>query len=160
MRLALFEPDIPQNVGAAIRAAACFGAHLDIIEPCGFAGGAREIARVAMDYRLMAPPRIHPDWTAFVDVYCDGARRIILLTTKGSTSLWDFAFRSDDMLVLGRESSGAPDHVHAAADAHLVIPMADGARSLNVAVAGAVALAEARRQFRLQADERSEPTGF
>lgn len=145
MRLSLYQPDIPQNVGAAIRAAACFGAGLDIIEPCGFPLNAREIKRVAMDYDALSPPVVHRGWDAFRESYAQ--TRIILLTTKADYSLWDFAFRKSDILLLGRESEGAPDHVHEAAAARLRVPMAPGARSLNIAVAGAVALAEMRRQL-------------
>ena len=146
MRLALFEPDIPQNVGSAIRIAACFGVGLDIIEPCGFPPDSREIKRVAMDYALLAPPRLHPDWGAFIEASPADAR-LVLLTTKGGTPLWDFQFAEGDILLAGRESAGAPEAVHRAAAARLVIPMAPGARSLNVAVAAAVALAEAKRQL-------------
>jgi tRNA (cytidine/uridine-2'-O-)-methyltransferase len=142
---------MPQNVGAAIRVAACFGAGVDLIGPLGFAGGERAIRRVAMDYALAAPPTLHDGWSLFLAAVeaPDRARpgRLLLLTTKGSTLLWDFPFEEGDTLLLGRESAGVPDKVHAAADARLVIPLAAGARALNVAVAGAVALSEARRQL-------------
>jgi tRNA (cytidine/uridine-2'-O-)-methyltransferase len=147
LRLALYQPDIPQNVGAAIRIAACFGAGVDIVEPCGFAGGAREIRRVAMDYALAAPPVFHASWTDFRRSIGVGAR-LILLTTKANVALWDFSFSEADAIVLGRESAGVPEDVHEAVHARLLIPLAPGARSLNVAVAGAVALSEARRQLR------------
>lgn len=145
MRLALFQPDIPQNTGAAIRAAACFGAGVDIIEPCGFPLDSREVKRVAMDYGALAAPVAHPDWAAFTEASAD--RRLILMTTRSETPLWDFRFRSNDILLMGRESAGVPEDVHERADARLLIPLAPGARSLNVAVAAAVALAEARRQL-------------
>lgn len=144
MRLALYQPDIPQNVGAAIRAAACFGAGMDVIEPCGFPLDSREVRRVAMDYGTAAAPRAHIGWTAFLETVGDA--RLILLTTKAEKTIWDFAFRPGDILLMGRESAGAPDEVHDRADARLKIPLAPGARSLNVTVAAAVALAEARRQ--------------
>lgn len=144
MRLALYQPDIPQNVGAAIRAAACFGAELDVIEPCGFPLDSREVRRVAMDYGSRATPTAHSGWKAFKETR--GSSRLILLTTAADQSIWDFAFRPDDILLMGRESAGAPEEVHAAADARLLIPLAPGARSLNIHVAAAVALAEARRQ--------------
>lgn len=145
MRLALYQPDIPQNVGAAIRAAACFGATLDIIGPCGFPLDSRKIGRVAMDYGALAAPTEHLCWNAF---HSDTrSARVILLTTKASQSLWDFEFRETDILLMGRESSGAPEEVHGAADTRLRIPLAPDARSLNIAVAAAVALAEARRQI-------------
>ncbi|MEO1240637.1 MAG: TrmH family RNA methyltransferase [Pseudomonadota bacterium] len=145
MRLALYQPDIPQNVGAAIRAAACFGARLDIIAPCGFPLDSRKIGRVAMDYGNLAAPTVHDGWRPF----CDASRpaRLILLTTRATETIWDFAFQDDDILLMGRESAGAPDEVHQAADARLRIPLAPEARSLNITVAAAVALAEARRQL-------------
>lgn len=144
MRLALYQPDIPQNVGAAIRAAACFGAGMDVIEPCGFPLDSREVRRVAMDYGAAATPKAHSGWTGFLEAA--GTARLILLTTKADRTIWDFAFRPDDIILMGRESAGAPDEVHGRADARLRIPLAPEARSLNVAVAAAVALAEARRQ--------------
>ena len=144
MRLALYQPDIPQNVGAAIRAAACFGAEIEIIEPCGFPFDSPKIARVAMDYGALAAPRAHKSWAAFIEQIGDA--RLILLTTAAQQSIWEFEFRQDDVLLMGRESAGAPGEVHDAAAARLLIPLAEGARSLNVAVAAAVTLAEARRQ--------------
>ncbi|HOP21113.1 MAG TPA: tRNA (cytidine(34)-2'-O)-methyltransferase [Amphiplicatus sp.] len=147
MRIVLVEPDIPQNVGAAIRAAACFGAPVEIIEPCGFPLDSREVRRVAMDYGLLAPPLAHSGWRAFQEGLKSEPSRLVLLTTKGAESLWDFRFAPDDTLLLGRESAGVPEEIHAAADARIRIPMAEGARSLNVATAGAIALAEARRQL-------------
>ncbi|MEZ5893109.1 MAG: TrmH family RNA methyltransferase [Parvularculaceae bacterium] len=144
MRLALYQPDIPQNVGAAIRIAACFGAGIDVIEPCGFPLDSREIRRVAMDYGALAAPVAHAGWEAFLK--SRGAARLVLMTTAGEATLTDFAFRPDDIILMGRESAGAPRDVHDAADARLMIQLAPGARSLNVAVAAAVALAEARRQ--------------
>ncbi|MEM8772767.1 MAG: TrmH family RNA methyltransferase [Pseudomonadota bacterium] len=145
MRLVLYEPDIPQNVGAAIRVAACFDVGIEIIEPCGFPLNAREIRRVAMDYGALAEPKAHASWEAFVATL-DGAR-LLLLTTKGAAPLWDIEFKEDDVLLLGRESAGVPEAVHEAADIRTRIPVAANARSLNVAVAGAVVLAEARRQL-------------
>jgi tRNA (cytidine/uridine-2'-O-)-methyltransferase len=147
MRLVLYQPDIPQNVGAAIRVAACFGAVLDIVEPSGFPLDAKEIRRVALDYAALAPPTVHASWNEFLRAYSPESR-LVLLTTRGEVDLWDFRFRADDTILVGRESAGAPDEVHAAADARLRIPLAEGARALNVAVAAAVALAEARRQLR------------
>ncbi|GAB4531429.1 MAG: tRNA (cytidine(34)-2'-O)-methyltransferase [Amphiplicatus sp.] len=147
MRLALYQPDMAGNVGAAIRAAACFGAGLDVIEPCGFPLDARDIRRAAMDYAALAAPVRHASWRAFLESPERRGGRLALLTTRAATPLWDFAFRPGDVILVGRESAGAPEEVHAAADARLVIPLAAGARSLNVAVAGAIALAEARRQI-------------
>lgn len=148
MRLALFEPDIPQNAGAILRLAACLGVGVDIIEPCGFVLDDRRLKRAGMDYLDFAAYERHLSWEAFL-----GARdtksacgRLILLTTKAADSYSDFAFRADDTLILGRESAGAPPHVHDAADARVVVPMAPGARSLNVAGAAAMVLGEALRQ--------------
>jgi tRNA (cytidine/uridine-2'-O-)-methyltransferase len=149
MRLALFEPDIPQNAGALVRVAACFGVGLDVIEPCGFPWDDKRLKRVAMDYVGLAPIARHASWAAFL-----AARRgrLVLLTTKGAQRHDRFAYRPDDVLLVGRESAGVPDFVHAAADARLTIAMAPGARSLNVAVAAAVALAEAGRQMDARAE--------
>ncbi|MHA7872715.1 MAG: tRNA (cytidine(34)-2'-O)-methyltransferase [Hyphococcus sp.] len=148
MQLALYQPDIPQNVGAAIRVAACFGADLHIIAPCGFPLDSRKIARVAMDYDSLVEPILHESWTAFLARRAE--RRLILLTTKGDTGLWDFQFSSDDIILMGRESAGAPEDVHQTADARLRIPLAPGARALNVHVAAAIALAAASRQTGLE----------
>lgn len=145
MRLALYQPDIPQNVGAAIRAAACFGARLEVIEPCGFPLDAREVRRVAMDYGADAAPVAHSGWRAFAETI--QSSRLILLTTAAEEALWDFTFEPGDIVLMGRESAGAPEEVHAAADARLCIPLAPGARSLNVTMAAAITLAEARRQI-------------
>ncbi len=145
MRLVLYQPDIPQNAGAAIRTAACFGASLEIIEPCGFPLDAKVLRRAAMDYGALAPPKAHVSWRAFLETA--GGGRLVLMTTAAETSLWTFRFRDDDILIVGRESAGVPEDVHAAASARLCIPLAEGARSLNVATAGAIALAEARRQL-------------
>ena len=145
MRLALFEPDIAGNVGTLIRTAACFDAGVDLIEPMGFPFGERAMARAAMDYAERAAITRHADWAAFERTV---AGRIVLLTTRGAQPLWELAFRPDDVLLLGSEGAGVPDHVHDRADARVLIPMRAGLRSLNVAVAGGIALAEARRQLR------------
>ena len=145
MRLALYQPDIPQNVGAAIRAAACFGAEMDVIEPCGFPLDSREVRRVAMDYRATTVPRPHKSWSAFLETL--GSARLVLLTTKAEATIWDFAFEASDVIIMGRESVGAPDEVHKQAEVRLRIPLAPGARSLNLATASAVTLAEMRRQL-------------
>lgn len=145
MRLALYQPDMAPNVGAAIRIAACFGAGLDIIEPCGFPLDSREVRRVAMDYGALAPPTAHSGWRAFLEAR--GAARLVLMTTKASEPIWDFRFRPDDILLMGRESAGVPDEVHETADARVLIPLAPEARSLNLVVAAGIGLAEARRQL-------------
>jgi len=144
MRLALFEPDIPQNCGALIRLGACLNVPVDIIEPCGFPLGDRGLKRAGMDYLELAMLTRHPSWEDFRA----GLRgsRLVLLTTKAGTPFPAFRFEPDDILMLGRESAGVPGHVHQAADARIVIPMHPPARSLNVAMAGAMVLSEALRQ--------------
>jgi tRNA (cytidine/uridine-2'-O-)-methyltransferase len=143
MRLALYQPDIPQNAGAIVRLCACLGVPLDVIEPAGFLFTVREMRRVAMDYAPLADVTRHASWAAFLE---RRAGRLVLLTTKAVTRHVDFAFAPDDVLLLGRESAGAPDEVHAAADARLRIPLRPGARSLNLAVAAGMVLGEALRQ--------------
>ncbi len=145
MRLALFEPDIPQNTGALLRLAACFGVAVDLIEPFGFLFDDRRVRRAALDYVAQVAMRRHESWTAFAAAR-DPASRLVLLTTGGDVPLHDFAFAAGDTLLLGRESAGVPDFVHEAAAARVVIPLQPGARSLNVAMAGAIALYEALRQ--------------
>ena len=144
MRLALYEPDIPQNTGAILRLAACFGVALDVIEPAGFVLDDRRLKRAGMDYAARASLARHPSWQRFLASRAGG--RLVLLTTMGSVAYHRFAFRPDDTLLLGRESAGVPQGVHDAVDARLRIPMVEGARSLNVAVAAAIVLAEALRQ--------------
>ena len=143
MRLALFEPDIPQNAGALIRLGACLGVAVDVIEPCGFLFSEAGFRRAGMDYADSAEIVRHVSWEAF---RLNRKGRIVLLTTKADESYIDFMFSDDDTLLLGRETAGVPDHVHHAADARLRIPIRAGLRSLNVAQAGAMALAEALRQ--------------
>ena len=146
MRLALYQPDIPQNTGAIIRLAACLGVGLDIIEPCGFVWSDRHLRRAGMDYLGRITPVRHPSWPAFRDARRAAGGRLILLTTKGSIPHTRFAFQADDCLLLGRESAGVPDEVHDAADARIRVPMSAGLRSINVALAAAIVLGEALRQ--------------
>ena len=145
MRLALFEPDIPQNAGTILRLAACLGVAVDVIEPCGFIFDDRRLRRAGMDYLDHAEVTRHSSWDGYQKARLGrtAVTRLILLTTQGDVSYLDFAFRPDDTLLLGRESSGAPPAVHAAADARLRIPMQPGRRSLNVALAAAMVLGEA-----------------
>jgi tRNA (cytidine/uridine-2'-O-)-methyltransferase len=146
MQIALFEPDIPQNTGAILRLAACLGLAAHIIEPAGFPTSDRAFRRAGMDYLAEVELLRHASWQAF-NAWRDAAgARLILFTTRADTSYLDHAFRSDDILLFGRESSGVPEAVHAAADARLVIPMRAGLRSLNVAMAAAMAVGEALRQ--------------
>lgn len=150
MRTALYQPDIPQNTGAMLRVAACFGAGLDIIGPCGFPLDSRDVRRAALDYGGKVAAALHNSWSTFLASKERRSGRLILLTTRGATALYEFAFEPTDVLLLGRESAGVPDAVHAAADARVYVPLAPDARSLNVAVAAAVALSEARRQLKLR----------
>ncbi len=144
MRLALFEPDIPQNLGAFIRLSACLAVPLHVIEPCGFPVDDKRIRRASMDYYDLATVVRHASWAAFRRERPPG--RLVLLTTRGAETFPAVAFRPDDILLLGRESAGVPDEVHDAADLRLRIPLQAGARSLNVALAAAVVVSEALRQ--------------
>ncbi|WP_421996479.1 tRNA (cytidine(34)-2'-O)-methyltransferase [Reyranella sp.] len=144
MRLALFEPDIPQNLGACIRLSACLGLPLDLIEPCGFPVDDRRMRRAAMDYFDRATLVRHASWAAFRRDRAPG--RLVLLTTLGAVPFPDVAFRPDDTLLVGRESAGVPAEVHEAADLRLRIPLQPGVRSLNVALAAAMVVSEALRQ--------------
>jgi tRNA (cytidine/uridine-2'-O-)-methyltransferase len=144
MRLALFEPDIPQNTGSLLRLGACLGVGVDIIEPCGFLLTDKALRRVGMDYVELAEMRRFSSWERFQADRPSG--RLILLTTKGAQPYLEFNFRPDDILLLGRESAGVPDAVHHAADARLLIPMQASARALNVTQAAAMVLGEALRQ--------------
>lgn len=148
MRIALYEPDIPQNAGTILRLAACLGAEAHIIEPAGFPVSDRAFRRAGMDYLDRVSITRHPNWDAFNEWRRHAGARLILFTTRASISYLDHQYRRDDVLMFGRESAGVPDHVHDAADARLVIPIRPGLRSLNVAVACAMALGEAMRQTR------------
>ena len=143
MRVALYQPEIPGNAGAILRLAACLRTSVDIIEPTGFVWSDAKLRRAAMDYIDHVEVIRHADWSAF-----DAARRgrVILLSSKTTTSLYDFRFDPDDILLLGQESAGVPDGVRSACDAAVRIPMNPAIRSLNVAVAAGIALAEALRQ--------------
>jgi tRNA (cytidine/uridine-2'-O-)-methyltransferase len=145
MRLALYQPDIPQNAGAMMRLAACLGVPLDLIEPAGFLLGDRRLKRAGMDYLEALEMTRHRSWEAFLEARAPRSR-LLLLTTRGPVLYHRFMFGHDDILLVGRESAGVPDAVHAAADARLRVPMRAGARSLNVALAAAIALGEALRQ--------------
>lgn len=147
MRLALFQPDIPQNLGGAIRVAACLGVGLDVIEPCGFPMSDAKLRRVALDYGEAVEVRLHDSWAVFLEAPQRSYGRLVLFTTRGETPLHDFVFEPGDTLMFGRESAGVPEPVHAAADARLLIPLAPGARSLNLVTAAAIGAAEALRQL-------------
>jgi len=146
MRLALFQPDIPQNLGAAIRLGACMGVPVDVVEPCGFPLSDRAVRRAAMDYAENAEVVRHASWLRFLEAPERAQGRLLLFTTRGAEPFHRFRYRPGDVLLFGRESAGAPPEVHQAADARLFIPLAGGARSLNLVNAAAMALAEALRQ--------------
>lgn len=146
IRLALVEPDMAPNVGAILRLGACLGVPVHVIEPCGFAFSPRAWRRQAMDYADLARIHRHDSWQAFLEERPAG--RLVAMTTKGAVGLWDFAFAPGDTLLMGSEGTGLPEEVHAAADARVAIPMQPGARSLNIAMAAAIAAAEAGRQLR------------
>lgn len=143
--LALYEPEIPLNVGAVLRLGACFGMPVELIEPCGFPFDPRAWRRSAMDYAALVELRRHDSWADFLAARPAG--RLIAMTTKGAMRLWDFGFQPGDAILLGSEGSGLPETVRAEADARVAIPLAPGARSLNLAMAAAVAAAEAVRQL-------------
>ena len=144
MRMALYEPDIPQNCGALLRLGACLDVGVDIIEPCGFLFSDRGLKRAGMDYLDHADYARHDSWNAYRAAKAPG--RIVLLTSRATMSYIGFRFADEDTLLLGRESAGVPDAVHDGADARIRIPMRTGLRSLNVAQAGAMVLGEALRQ--------------
>jgi tRNA (cytidine/uridine-2'-O-)-methyltransferase len=146
VRLALYQPDIPQNAGSLMRLGACLGVGIDVIEPCGFLLSDRNFRRAGMDYLKSADIRRHASWAQFQNGF-EG--RLVLLTTRGTMAYSDFAFSPADILLVGRESAGVPDEVHQAAAARLVIPLKTDMRSLNVAQAAAMVLGEALRQTNL-----------
>ena len=144
MRLALFQPDIPQNTGTIIRLTVCFGIPLDIIEPCGFILSDAKLRRSGMDYLNLANIKRHVSWDAFIKERKQS--RLVLITTRAEDSLNQFVFDDNDTLILGRESSGVPQAVHNAIPEKVRIPMDKKARSLNVSVAAGIILWEALRQ--------------
>jgi tRNA (cytidine/uridine-2'-O-)-methyltransferase len=146
IEIALFQPDIAGNAGTIARMAACFGLPVTIIEPAGFVWSDSALRRAGMDYLATAALRRSPSWEAFREESM--GKRLVLLTTRASSGYLDFSFRPGDVLLLGRESSGVPDEVHAAVQQRITIPMQPGMRSLNVAMACAMVTGEALRQLR------------
>lgn len=146
MRLALYQPDIPQNTGTILRLAACLGVAVDVIAPIGFDLTDRALRRAALDYLPHVQMVRHESYAAFEAARQAQDSRLVLLSTHATVAYTDFIFRPSDTLLLGRESAGVPDSVHAQADARVRIPVRDGLRSLNVAVAAAIVLGEALRQ--------------
>jgi len=144
--LVLFQPDIPGNAGTLLRLGACTNVKVHIIEPAGFRLDEKAFRRAGMDYLDQAAMERHLNWQSFEDWRAAQERRLVLLTTKGETRYTDFGFSNSDLLLLGRESSGAPHEVHEAANARLFIPMSEKARSLNMALSAAMVLGEALRQ--------------
>lgn len=148
MRIALYQPDIPQNAGTILRMAACLGVPVDLILPAGFDVSERAFRRARLDYLDRADIGIHASWEDYLAWRgaLSPSPALILLTTQGSASYLDHAFGPGDILLLGRESSGVPEPVHRIADARIKIPMRPGMRSLNVAIAAAMVVGEALRQ--------------
>jgi tRNA (cytidine/uridine-2'-O-)-methyltransferase len=153
MRIALYEPDIPQNTGTILRLAACLGVEAHIIEPAGFPTSDRAFRRAGMDYLGQVSLVRHASWDAFEAWRRRERARLVLFTTAAALSYLDHNFQREDVLLFGRESSGVPDKVHQAADARLLIPMREGLRSLNVAMACAMAVGEALRQARSRSSD-------
>ena len=146
-KIALYEPDIPQNTAAIIRTCACLGAKLEIIEPCGFLLSDKRFKRVVMDYMDLEQIEFYQSSEKFFEKKEN--LRIVLMTTKGSISYTEFKFKSDDTILFGRESAGVPEKVHKLIKDRLKIPMNDKVRSLNIASSVAIVLAESLRQIKL-----------
>ncbi len=145
VRLALFEPDIPQNTGTLLRLAACLGVSVDVVEPCGFVWGGKHMRRAGMDYLEHVEVIRYVNWETFSSA--PTTIRRVLLTTKSAVPFTEFNFLTGDVLLLGSESSGVPEHVHSSVEARLTVPMLEGLRSLNLATAAAMVLGEALRQL-------------
>jgi len=144
MKIILYQPDMAGNLGAVMRSCACFGIELEVIEPCGFPLTAKALRAAAMDYGAPETLKRHKSWDNFSNSNESG--RLVLFTTKGATPLTNFVFKPDDRLLFGRESAGVPNPVHAASDARVIIPIAKGARSFNLATSVAIAAFEGLRQ--------------
>lgn len=146
LRLALYQPDIPQNAGTMLRLCACLGVAAEIIEPAGFPVSDRAFRRAGMDYLEDVVINRHDSWRRFEEWRAAAGLRLVLATTRAAVVYTDFAFGPDDVIMVGRESAGAPEEVHAAADARIVVPIRPGMRSINVAATAAMLLGEALRQ--------------
>lgn len=144
MRLALYQPEIPQNTGTLIRLGACVGVPIDIIEPTGFVWNDKHLRRAGMDYVDLANVQRIENWETYKNLYA--TQRMVLIDTKAETLFWDFVFESNDILMVGRESSGVPEDVYQSIPHRVRIPMLPHRRSLNMAIAGAIVLAESLRQ--------------
>ncbi len=152
LMLALYQPDIPQNAGTMLRMCACLDVAAAIIEPAGFPVGDRHFRRAGMDYLDALTIDRHVSFAAFETWRAGTGRRLVLLSTKAELAYTAFAYHPDDILLVGRESAGVPEAVHAAADIRVVIPIRPALRSLNVAVAAALVVGEALRQTRVGQD--------
>jgi tRNA (cytidine/uridine-2'-O-)-methyltransferase len=146
MRIALYQPDIPQNTGNIFRLGACLGVSVDIIEPTGFIFDDKKFKRSAMDYIDHIDYKKHIDWQQFYDWSQEKKYRLILMTTKARQSFYEFEFHSSDILLFGRESAGVPDNIHQLVDHRLTIPMKEGVRSINLSSSVALVLGEGLRQ--------------
>lgn len=146
-RLALYQPDIPQNAGSLLRLGACLDVAIDVIEPCGFIWDEKRMRRAGMDYVSLVAVTRHTSWNAFRETATRTGRRVVLMSTKASERLDRFTFTPNDIIMVGRESAGVPDAVADSADARVRIPLMPTVRSLNVAMAAAMAMAEALRQL-------------
>ena len=151
MRLALFQPDIPQNTGTLLRLGACLDLPIDIIEPCGFIFNDKAMRRAGMDYLNFVNYRRHDSWQDFLQYRSEYPKeygRLVLMTTHASAPYPNFEFKENDVILMGRESAGVPEEVHNLADARLLIPMNEHARSINMAVSAAMVVGEGLRQTR------------
>ena len=146
MRIALYQPDIPQNTGNIFRLGACLGVSVDIIEPTGFIFVDKKFKRSAMDYIDRIDYKKHIDWQQFYDWSQEKKYRLILMTTKARQSFYEFEFHSSDILLFGRESAGVPDNIHQIVNHRLTIPMKEGVRSINLSSSVALVLGEGLRQ--------------
>ena len=149
MRLALFQPDIPQNTGTLMRLCACLDLPIDIIEPCGFIFNDKAMRRAGMDYLDMVDYRRHDSWQDFLRYRAENPQeygRLVLMTTHATLPYTQFEFKPNDIILMGRESAGVPEEVHQTVDARIVIPMNEKARSINVAVSAVMVVGEALRQ--------------
>ena len=149
MRIALFQPDIPQNTGNILRLGACFGISIDIIEPTGYVFDDKRFKRASMDYIRHIDYTRHVDWEVFYNWSKKNNYRLILLTTKSKNKYYDYKFKNNDILLFGRESAGVPDEIHRTVHEQITIPMLSGLRSINVSSAVALVVGEAYRQLKL-----------
>lgn len=155
MKIVLYQPDIAQNLGAAMRLCACFDVSLAVIEPCGFPLTAKALRRTAMDYAANVELIRYKNWSEFKKMQTEDGGRIVLLSTKASSAITDFKFQKNDTLLFGRESAGVPDEVHAASHERIHIPISKDTRSLNLVSSASIALFEALRQTHDQAHDQA-----